>query len=77
MSQCYNCRYFRSSEGKCGYNGYSRSSSSECTIAEHRPYGDRVCGNCKSFRPEEKRCIETGNRKDPWESCGIYKHQQA
>ena len=77
MAQCYNCKYFRSTENKCGYSGYSRTANSDCGIAELRPYGERCCGNCKYYRPEEKRCLDSGLRHDPWDSCTTYNHKQA
>lgn len=77
MSKCYNCRYFRISEKKCGYSGYSRSENDDCVNAEYKYYGDKCCGNCKYYRVNDKICSKTGNKHDQWESCGIYGHSPA
>ncbi len=77
MSYCYDCTYFRPSEGKCGYKGYSRSASSECGIGEHKTSGGNCCGNCRYFRVEARACMKTGSSHEPWDSCGIYEHSRA
>ncbi len=77
MANCYSCRYFRPSERKCGYSGYSRTASDECGIAEHRSDSQRCCGNCKYYRPEDKRCMKYSERNDPWHECGHYDHEPA
>ncbi len=77
MASCYNCRYFRSGERKCGYSGYSRSANDDCGIAEHRADSQRCCGNCKYYRPEDKRCVKYSERQDPWHECGHYDHEGA
>ncbi len=77
MSQCYDCRYFRVGEKKCGYSGYSRSATSECGIAEHKSDNRRCCGNCRYYRVDEKRCAQNGNRHDPWDECGCYEYSRA
>ena len=77
MGKCYSCKYFRPSERKCGYKGYSSYPDMECDAAEYdSSYGD-VCGNCKYYSVEGKRCQHNGNYRQPYDRCDTYRHSRA
>lgn len=77
MPKCYECRYYRMSERKCGYKGYSSFPDKNCDAGEFQRGGDECCGNCAYFSVEARRCAQNGSSKYPYERCDIYRHRRA
>lgn len=78
MGKCYECKYYRITERKCGYKGYSTYPDKECSAAEfQRGDGSNHCGTCKYYRVESKLCTQSGQSKYPYDSCGTYKYSRA
>lgn len=77
MSKCYECRYYRIGERRCGYTGYAHSPDDSCGSGEFNTYDVRCCGNCRYYRLETKTCTQSGSGKYPYDRCGIGKHSLA
>lgn len=77
MAQCYGCQYYRSSEGKCGYKGYSSYPDKQCDAGEYVAYSGECCGNCRYFSPERRSCAQNGSSKHPYERCDTYRYSRA
>ncbi len=77
MGQCYNCRYFRRGEGKCGYNGNYHSSSDSCGSTEYVGDSRSVCGNCRHYDVNGRYCTLGGYSHQPYDDCGMASHCRA
>lgn len=71
MGKCYECRYYRIGEKKCGYSGYPSYPDKDCSNGEIQRDSVQCCGNCKYYHVDSKRCIQNGNTKYPYDRCAI------
>lgn len=77
MGKCYECRYFRPSEGKCGYKGYSCYADSVCLANEFDSSYKKCCGNCRYYNVPNKSCTRNGRSMYPYEECSCASHSNA
>ncbi len=76
MGKCYDCRYFRIADRKCGYSGYEAYPDKDCGSGEFQRDSVQCCGNCRYYRVEARCCTQSGNSKYPYDRCGIGKYSR-
>ncbi len=77
MAKCYSCRYFRPTERKCGYKGYSCYPDADCLANEYDGSQRDVCGNCKYYNVSSRQCTQRGYSRYPYDTCGCASHKRA
>lgn len=77
MAKCYQCKYYRASERKCGYKGYSAYPESDCLANEFDSSSRECCGNCKYYNVGAHTCTQRGYSCHPYDTCGCASYKRA